>query len=171
MPLAIEDMRVLQLAESIADTTWKAVIGWQPFARDAMGKQLIQAADSIGANIAEAYGRFHYGEKLSLFYYARGSLYETKYWLNRAVARDLVDDKLLRDSVAQLADLARQLNALVASTRQQRSLPSSAKAVRETSEPYDMPDTEPAELFSLEDLAWLAYPLPITDYPLGADFQ
>jgi four helix bundle protein len=73
MPLAIDDLRVLQQAEAIADAAWKSVAGWDAFARDAMGKQLVRAADSIGANIAEAYGRFHYGEKLTFFYYARGS--------------------------------------------------------------------------------------------------
>ena len=170
MPLAYEDMRILQLAEAIADTTWKTVTGWQPFAREAMGKQLLQAADSIGANIAEAFGRFHYGEKLTFLYYARGSLFETKYWLNRAVARSLVDDKLLQGSVGQLSDLARQLNALVASTKHQRTLAPTSKSVREALEPYDVAEPEPLELFSAEDLAWLSanYQLPITNYPIGA---
>ena len=166
MPLAFEDMRVLQLAETIADATWKTVIGWQPFARDAMGKQWVQAADSVGANIAEAFGRFHYGEKLTFFYYARGSLFETKYWLNRAVARNLVDDKVLRNAVEELSDLARQLNALVASTKQQRNAPPAAKAVREAVEPYDVPERWPEELFSDTELAWLSRPsqLPITNH-------
>lgn len=155
MPIAFEDLRILQLAEAIADATWKLVAGWQPFAREAMGKQLIQAADSIGANIAEAFGRYHFGEKLTFFYYARGSLFETKYWLNRAVARELVDDAMLRGSISQLSDLARQLNALVAVTKQQRSLPSSAKAVREPAEVYDTPEPWPDELFTKTELVWL----------------
>jgi four helix bundle protein len=164
VPLAFEDLRVLQLAEAVADTTWKTVLGWQPFAREAMGKQLVQAADSIGANIAEAFGRYHYGEKLTFFYYARGSLFETKYWLNRAVARQLVDDNLLRGSVSQLSDLARQLNALVASTKVQRSAPAPAKAVREPAELYDAPERWPEELFSAEDLAWVSEQLLVTNY-------
>jgi four helix bundle protein len=167
MPLAFEDMRVLQSAEAIADECWKLVLGWQPFARDAMGKQLITAADSIGANIAEAFGRYHYGEKLTFLYYARGSLFETKYWLNRAVARDLVPDPVLRGSVAQLSDLARQLNALVASTKQQRSTSSAqAKAVREIAETYGPPDHWPEELFSASELTWLADLTPIANYQL-----
>ena len=80
------------MAEAIADTTWKAVIGWDLFAREAMGKQLIQAADSLGANAAEAFGRYHYGDKLTFLYGARGSLFETKCWLNRTAARGLVND-------------------------------------------------------------------------------
>ena len=160
MTLSFEDLRILQTAETIADAVWNQVVDWQPFARDAMGKQLIQAADSIGANIAEAFGRYHYGEKLNFLYYARGSLFETKYWINRAVARTLIDDKELRDCIAQLADLARQLNALASATRQQRAgqpagQQTSSKSIREPGEPYDALALEATDLFSLEDLAWL----------------
>ena len=31
--------------------------GWEPFAKNTIGTQLVRAADSIGANIAEGYGR------------------------------------------------------------------------------------------------------------------
>jgi four helix bundle protein len=176
MPLAFEDLRVLQLAEAIADATWKTVMGWQPFAREAMGKQFIQAADSIGANIAGGFGRSNYGEKVTFFHYARGSTFETKYWLNRAVKRELVDDHVLRDTTSQLAELARQLNALVAATKRQRTALNPSRSLRESSESYDAADAGDAgdsilvELFSPADLAWLEdinYPLPVTNYPIG----
>lgn len=64
MVLKFEDLRVLQAAEAVADDVWRRVTRWKPFAKDVVGKQLARAADSVGANIAEAYGRFHYGEKL-----------------------------------------------------------------------------------------------------------
>ncbi len=82
MALKFEELRVLQAAEAVADGIWRQVVRWGSFARDTVGKQMARAGDSIGANIAEAYGRFHYGEKLQFLYYARGSLFETKYWLN-----------------------------------------------------------------------------------------
>jgi len=64
MALQFEELRVLQAAESIADGIWRQVMRWDGFARDVVGRQLARAGDSIGANIAEAFGRFHYGEKL-----------------------------------------------------------------------------------------------------------
>jgi four helix bundle protein len=164
MPLAFEDLRILQMAEAIADATWKAVISWEPFAKEVIGKQLVRACDSIGANIAEAFGRFHYGEKLTFFYYARGSLFETKYWLNRAVARDLISDELLRGSIGQLAELARQINALTASTKHQRTAPSTDRALREPAELYDSPGPGPDNLFSEQELTWLSDYSPITNY-------
>ena len=58
----LEEIEVYMMAEEIADKWWETVSRWPPFAQDTVGKQLIRAADSIGANIAESYGRYHYGK-------------------------------------------------------------------------------------------------------------
>jgi four helix bundle protein len=70
--------------------------------------QLVRAADSIGANIAEATGRWHPADKRRLFIIARGSLYETEHWLLRAEKRGLA-----RPRSERLDDLARALNGLI----------------------------------------------------------
>ena len=60
MPVqALEEIEVYVLAEEIADKWWGIVSRWPPFAKDTVGKQLIRAVDSMGANIAESYGRYH----------------------------------------------------------------------------------------------------------------
>jgi len=41
----------------LADEVWAAVSSWDRFAKDTAGKQIVRAADSIGANIAEGTGR------------------------------------------------------------------------------------------------------------------
>src|SRR5437588_2868991 len=131
MAVAFEDLETLKAAETICDNLWKRVAHWGPFARDTVGKQLVEAADSVGANVAEAYGRFHYGEKLTFLYYARGSLFETKYWLNRARVRELLESETALAYAGELTDLAKKLNALLAVTRQQRATESQAlRAVR-----------------------------------------
>lgn len=83
MAVGLEDLQVLKAAEMIADSIWKRVAQWDDFAKDVVGKQITRSADSIGANIAESFGRYNFGEKLQFLYYSRGSLFETKYWLNR----------------------------------------------------------------------------------------
>ena len=45
-----ENLRVYQLAEEIGDLAWETVIKWNRLAQDTIGKQLINSADSIGAN-------------------------------------------------------------------------------------------------------------------------
>ena len=47
---AFENLRVYMLAEEIADLVWEVVIKWNHLAQDTVGKQLINSADSIGAN-------------------------------------------------------------------------------------------------------------------------
>ena len=60
MAASFEDLRVYQASEALADLIWEIVSRWKPLARDTVGTQLIRAADSIGANIAEGHGRRTY---------------------------------------------------------------------------------------------------------------
>jgi four helix bundle protein len=52
-----ENLRVYQISESLADEIWEIVVGWDNFAKDTVGRQIVRSADSIGANIAEGQGR------------------------------------------------------------------------------------------------------------------
>jgi len=52
-----ENPRVYQISESLADEIWENVVGWDNFAKDTVGKQIVRSADSISANIAEGEGR------------------------------------------------------------------------------------------------------------------
>ena len=83
MATAFEDLRISQSAEGCADSIWKQVVQWDKFAPDGVGKQMARAIDSIGANVAESFGRFNVDERRQFRYYARGSFLETTYWLNR----------------------------------------------------------------------------------------
>ncbi len=156
---AFEELRVLKAAEEIADSIWRQVIQWDEFPRDVVGKQLMRAVDSIGANIAEACGRFHFGEKLQFLYYARGSLFETKYWLNRVLTRELMSVEETQIYIDQLTSLARQLNAFAEGLKEVRSaVPKQSKTLREAAPTYqlDLPDDLSNVLFADQDLDWLS---------------
>ncbi len=163
MALRFEDLRVLQTAEGIADDLWKIVISWGAFAKNSIGTQTVRAVDSIGANIAEAYGRYHYGEKLQFFYYARGSLFETKYWLNRGKSRGLFNPTQFDQLSKSLSSLAQQLNALASSTRQQKKSSRSSSKIAEEGPNYHLAnsenkndlDNENIVLFTPEDIDYL----------------
>ena len=79
MVAGLEGLRIFRLAEKLADEIWEEVITWKPFARDTMGRELVRSADSVGANIAEGHGRFHYRDEITFDYYGRGSLKETRF--------------------------------------------------------------------------------------------
>jgi four helix bundle protein len=70
----LDDLEVYQLAESFSDEIWFIVHEWDYFAKDTVGKQMVCSADSISANIAEGYGRYHYKENRNFCYLAEGQL-------------------------------------------------------------------------------------------------
>ena len=156
MAIGLEDLQVLKLAESVADSIWKRVGGWGEFAKDTVGKQITRSADSIGANIAESFGRFNFGEKLQFLYYSRGSLFETKYWLNRAGTRELMKTEEVREYSEQLTALARQLNVFASGMKNVRA-ETKKSSVRESAAEYltDSPENISESLFSETDLNFL----------------
>jgi four helix bundle protein len=106
-----EKLRVYRLSEKLADELWKTVIGWNYFDRDTVGKQLVRAGDSIGANIAEGAGRGRFLDNRRFVRIARGSLNETKHWLRRAHSRGLLTNKQTNALKPMLDELAPTLNA------------------------------------------------------------
>ena len=159
MSATFEDLRVLKSAEEIADSIWKVVVQWDEFAKDVVGKQMARSADSIGANIAESFGRFNFGEKLQFLYYSRGSIFETKYWLNRTKIRGLMEQDIVENYVNRLTDLARQLNTFASSLKTVRAEhKTNTSNVREGQADYFANSMEDSSnlLFSEDDLNSLA---------------
>ena len=110
-----EKLQVYKLSERLADQVWKIVLRWDFLARETVGKQLIRAADSVGANIAEGSGR---GSELDLRRFlriARGSLYETQHWLRRSYKRRLLTEKQVNDLLPIIKELTPKLNAYLRS--------------------------------------------------------
>jgi four helix bundle protein len=106
-----ENLQVYQLSETLADELWGIVSRWRGLARDTMGKQLVRAADSVGANIAEGTGRGSQLDHRRFARVARGSLYETRHWLRRAYRRHLLTKDQVASLRATLDSLTRKLNA------------------------------------------------------------
>lgn len=100
-----ENLRVYQMSEELADEIWDIVSGWDYFAKDTVGKQIVRSADLIGANIAEGEGRGSYQDNRRFTRIARGSLQETQHWLRRAFRRKL----LTKDQIERLRPLIEKL--------------------------------------------------------------
>jgi four helix bundle protein len=114
-----ENLRVYQLSEQLADTIWEIVLQWNALARDTVGKQLVRAVDSVGANIAEGTGRGTYVDNRRFVKIARGSLNETKHWLRRAFKRHLLSAKQVNKVRPIIDELAPKLNAYLNSIGRQ----------------------------------------------------
>lgn len=106
-----ESLRVYQLAEKLADRIWRIVVKWDYFAKTTVGQQIVDAADGVGANIAEGTGRGSLLDNRRFVKIARGSLYETKHWLRRAYKRELLTDQEVCDLKPLIDELLPTLNA------------------------------------------------------------
>ena len=106
-----EKLQVYILAENLADAIWDVVRSWDYLAKDTVGKQMIRAADSIGANLAEGTGRGTFEDNRRLIRMARGSLYETQHWLRRAYKRSLLRKQEVALLKPIVSELSPKLNA------------------------------------------------------------
>jgi len=88
---------------------------WDMLARDRIGKQLVRAGDSIGANIAKGSGRGTDPEIRGFLRVARGSLYETQHWWRRAYQRKLLSEKQVNELLPLVKELTPKLNAYLRS--------------------------------------------------------
>ncbi len=111
------DLEIYRRYEAIADRLWALASKWEfPFNKHP-GFQMLRAVDSIGANIAEAIGRYHFRETLQFLYYARGSLTETVHWIRQATRRDLITAPENLDLTKDCQILHKKLNAFIAAQR------------------------------------------------------
>lgn len=130
--IPIEDTDMFKTFEKIAVEIWAMVDKWTPFAKAAMGRQLVSAADGVTANLAEGDGRYGSYDAIQFFVIARGSARETKERLKRACKRGLADARLI-DTIDQGL---RMMNALI-SYRRQVAKPS---RIREVQAEYSAPE-------------------------------
>lgn len=108
---SFEKLRVYELAEKIADNLYAVVLKWDSFAKETVGRQLVRAADSIGANIAEGLGRGSTTDHARFVKIARGSLYEVRHWLRRAHNRKLLTPLQTEEIKPLIDELSPKLNA------------------------------------------------------------
>jgi len=85
------ELEVYKLARELSVIGWKyyCVLNWHD--KKVLGDQFIRAIDSVGANVAEGYGRFHYLDRIKFYYNARASLFEAAdHWLSLLEERNKI---------------------------------------------------------------------------------
>lgn len=117
--MELEDLEIYKLSKEIGSKAWSIYkdLNWQD--KKIMGDQFISAIDSIGANIAEGFGRFHYLDKNKFNYNSRGSLLESIHWLELLYKRDKIEEGNYQLLSNQLKDLHKRLNNYINSTKRQ----------------------------------------------------
>ncbi len=106
MDKSLENLEVYKKALEVSGMSYQ-LFKKIPFKLQSTGYQFLNASDSIGANIAEGYGRGTFKDRKNFMMIARGSLYETFYWLSLLEERNLIDAHSINDYKTQLTHLAR----------------------------------------------------------------
>ena len=104
--IPLKELEVYQLARELSKLAWSIYehLSWQD--KKIMGDQFIESTDSVGANIAEGYHRFHYLDKVKFYFYSRASLAECNiHWLELLLERK----KISKDGFQSFQKIAKKL--------------------------------------------------------------
>jgi len=120
--IPLKDLEVYQLARELSKIGWEIYKQMDWRTKKIIGDQFISSLDSIGANIAEGYGRYHYLDQTKFYFNARGSLREScEHWLELLMERKIIDDKTYQEMKKISQDLSVRLNNFITSTYQQKN--------------------------------------------------
>ena len=116
--ITLQDLEVYILSRELSTSAWVIYQSLEKGLKWGIGQQFIRSIDSIGANIAEGYGRFHYLDKVRFYYNARGSYFESMdHWLELLFQRNLV----LESEFNRLKEIGKELqiklNFLIKATK------------------------------------------------------
>jgi len=120
--IVLKDLEVYKLARKLSDLSWKIYknLDWQD--RKIMGDQFIESTDSLGANIAEGYKRYHYLDKIKFYYNSRASLSEAcDHWLGLLYERKKINKNDFDNMREIEMELSIKFNNFIDSTYRQKS--------------------------------------------------
>lgn len=113
----LNDLGVYRISRELSSRAWDIYKEMLKEYKFSIGRQFIRAVDSVGANIAEGYGRYHYLDSTKFYYNARGSLWETKHWIELLHERKLISNELRTYYSEKLNTLGIKLNNFISSVK------------------------------------------------------
>jgi four helix bundle protein len=115
--IELKNLEVYQLSRKLSSIAWEIFSRMDFMDKKHIGDQFLRSVDSIGANIAEGYGRFHYLDKVRFYYNSRASHYEAfTHWLELLSEREKITNSEF-ESISETAQkLQVKLNNFITST-------------------------------------------------------
>jgi len=65
--LTLDSLDAYRVTLDNSNNIWDQVVEWSWFAQKTVGSQIVTSADSISANIAEGFGRYHKKDKIKFY--------------------------------------------------------------------------------------------------------
>jgi four helix bundle protein len=115
--IELKDLEVYKLSRKLSTIAWGIFCRMDFMDKKHIGDQFLRSVDSVGANIAEGYGRYHYLDKVRFYYNSRGSHFEAfTHWLELLFEREKIS-KGEFDSIFETAQILQiKLNNFIKST-------------------------------------------------------
>ncbi|MBA7567571.1 hypothetical protein ES708_09286 [subsurface metagenome] len=116
--LDLMDIKAYRIAFDLSNYVWNVVLKLDYFSRDTVGKQYVKAIDSISANIAEGFGRYHKKEKVHFYRYSFGSTKESMDWTLKSKKRNLFSEDNYNYIFDKLDQLPKEVHSLIKFTNE-----------------------------------------------------
>ncbi len=115
--LKLNELLPYRSAIELGRDCWKIYESMNWEVKKIIGSQFITAVDSVGANIAEGYGRFHFLDRIKFYYNARGSLVEVKHWALLLKERSFITEELFVELIEKTNILNKEINTYIKACR------------------------------------------------------
>ena len=115
--IELKDLVVYKLARELSKIAWEiySKLSWQE--KKIIGDQFIESVDSVGANIAEGYKRYHFLDRIKFYYNSRASLGEScEHWLSLLYERKFINKETFRKMEILNNELSIKLNNFISTT-------------------------------------------------------
>ena len=120
--LTLNSIKAYRIVFNLSNYIWDVVVRWDWFAKKHLGGQFVEAVDSISANIAEGFGRYHKKDKINFYRYSQGSLKESFDWNEKSKVRKLLSEEEYQNILSELKKIPLELNQLIHFTDQKLTI-------------------------------------------------
>lgn len=111
--LNLDKLEVYILSRELSKIGWVIYSDFDWHIKKVVGDQFIRSTDSVGANIAEGYGRYHYLDKIKFYYNARASLKESRHWIELIKERNLSNEENIANYLKIYKEISPKLNGFI----------------------------------------------------------
>jgi len=120
--LKLNDIESYKIAFNLSNYVWELVSKWGSLPKSTLGRQFINAIDSISANLAEGFGRYSKKDKIRFYRISYGSLFESLDWNEKARKRKLVKKEEYEKIFNELQKLPKSIHHLINYTQNKLSI-------------------------------------------------
>lgn len=116
--LTIDKLNAYNIARACSKIVWEQTISWGYYYKKTVGDQVVRSIDSVGANIAEGFGRYHKLDKIKFYYYALGSNHEAIHWCKLIQERHMMIESDIQNLLDKLQQNIKEIRALIKFTKE-----------------------------------------------------